>query len=326
MSACPWLANLDASKQQILELFDLEKITSAAKILRQLIDAGNAEIATTTDPATKQELEKALGELQQSPPFNTLEDEAAYAARVIDALESTDHEWLMSVQTQLVTVYYRSEADTPFLTLKLDGVLNSDLSSSVAPLAELDLYTQWLPQLAGIGLTHSGELARLGRCRRRGYMLFGLPWPMAQRIFFVSGYACNMLEEEGKICVCVKPHSPTDQDMAQVPSLGSGSVVGDIRWGGCLYEPISLTHTRVRMIFNVDAKLPFVPTTLINLVTKKLLCFAFHNMQKLVDHLPAAYHDKISNNPALYEFTTRLAAEYYEKHGHKLVAASDVPD
>ncbi len=115
----------------------------------------------------------------------------------------------------------------------------------------------------GLGLNKAQELQHVDKFKKIAYFGINFPWPMQTRDLAVYGVGCDMLETGHVLCV-LSSIDDREEFSAQVPAVPAKHVRATMSIGGFLLTPLSAQRTQVSFIFNVDPKMSYVPSMLLN--------------------------------------------------------------
>jgi hypothetical protein len=107
-----------------------------------------------------------------------------------------------------------------------------------------------------------------------------LPFPVSNREAFITGYAIDDLTVNKRVVIVAKSVQESDVLPAAVrrPPVTRGNVRADLKVGGFLIQLIGETKCKVSFIMNVDPHLHYVPPSLINFVSGRLMWVLLRQM------------------------------------------------
>ena len=244
--------------------------------------------------------------------------DAAAAAQLRDAVlglsPRASHSWTLSTDAEQIVVLYRNEQDTPIHSIAAQFDVSAPIKVIMMLMAEADLLPSWMPSFLGLEVR---RLAQPGRFRQLVYMKIWMPWPFKDREMVFDAMGCDLIEEHGGILVVVRSYDPTlDADLygtCDVPQITCDRVRIDITLAGAFVHGGHGHDCTLANVVNADLKLPVVPTSLVNYLTRKLIWHALKAFRKkaasLSADLPAEYEERLRLNKDLVydELDKRIA-------------------
>lgn len=298
-----------------VRLYKADKLLQSARVLEevnaQLGSLLRASSPSPEDAATAASLEARLSD----PEVQRIALEAEEVASLKASFESKDG-WTLSYDGAQSKVWYRAEAGTASHSMLVEGEIEAPLLNLAALMYEADLY----PDLLWFVLS-SSVLEDHARVRRSAHFTLYAPWPLYDREVAVYGYAVDGLDADDH-CVLVLSRSLRPSDNVTVPppaarrtlSTKGTPVRADVHLAGYELTPQSPARTRVRAVFNVDPKLPFVPTALINWSSRTVCRWSLRALESRARNLPPAYHARMAERGIYKWFQSRLL-EYWTEMG-----------
>jgi hypothetical protein len=200
--------------------------------------------------------------------------------------ESHDGTYDTIIYYKIVDSYLTARIETPIqksLMVPLLSVFN-----------ETQLYTTFLPRFerpVKLGVDQCDKLRQQGRCNQLLIATTDLPWPMAKRECLIDVVAMDDIDASGAIVVKMETG---DSDDADAPPVEKGAVridfEGGILFRKCPKDHASFQHSKkeananeegddhqhddmilVCMTIFVDPKMKYVPSSMINFVTRTVL-------------------------------------------------------
>eukprot|EP01128_Nolandella_sp_AFSM9_P012724 TRINITY_DN9556_c0_g1_i2.p1 TRINITY_DN9556_c0_g1~~TRINITY_DN9556_c0_g1_i2.p1 ORF type:complete len:200 (+),score=26.22 TRINITY_DN9556_c0_g1_i2:161-760(+) len=182
----------------------------------------------------------------------------------------------------------------------MEGLVDCNLFAMISLLMEIDMYTEWVPNIAGKGLVLANEVELLSKISKVGFFHFGLPWPLQDRDMLVLGYGVDLLAEGGKILLVLK----NLEEHKDVPTPGGGITRVKLHAGGVLFQSITEKTCHVSYIFNVDPQLAYMPSWLLNFLMKTFAGAVWERMSshaQAIDRAPEGkYAQRMKERPELY--------------------------
>lgn len=206
--------------------------------------------------------------------------------------------------------YYRAEQGVNSHSFKVVGVVDQGMNTMASVLIELDMYKEWFPFC-----NLSEEAGSPHRFHKYGRFAIHLPWPMANREVFLSGYGIDHLLEN-KVIIC----ATSVDEREKLPSCVTymppkkGNVVALLRRGGFVLEAISQWQTKVSFVMNVDPQLKSIPMPLINWVSGKMIWVLLHQMEKAAregNKKDSKYAIRRRTRPELYGYLAQRALNVF---------------
>jgi hypothetical protein len=212
---------------------------------------------------------------------------AATVAKVIDELTSKPgKEWKKQGESHgdYDTIIYYKVVESQ-LTARIETPIEQSLLVPlISVFNESELYATWLPSWekpTKLGVQKSVKLRQTGRCSQLILATTEMPWPLAKREVVIDVVAVDDIDANEAIVVKMQNPSCDDPDD---PPVEDGAVRIDYD-GGLLFRKCPEHHVAFKkskhhpdgdmilvcMTIHVDAKLSYVPQTLINFVTRTVL-------------------------------------------------------
>jgi len=171
--------------------------------------------------------------------------------------------WKLSDQDSHSTTHYRKEPGSDLYSFRVSGIANVSIHDIFPVIYEASLYYHWFPLMKA-----SEELAMVTRFHKIVRTTVSCPWPLANRMFDLEARGVDNTEE-GRILINIE--SIKSSRFVELPEVPKGDVVADMEHAGYLIEILSPTQTRLSFYANVDIKMGFLPTWLLNIATKTLV-------------------------------------------------------
>ena len=209
---------------------------------------------------------------------------------------------------------YRAEEDLGTHSFKVEGVIEAPLMRVAACLYEVELFHHWFPMLK-----QSRELATLSRFHKVAAVEINVPFPfVANRETVCDAYGVNLLEQS-KVIIVLK--TIDEHPLVDIPPPASGIVRCDIHVGGFLIEPLARGRSRFRMMSNVDPKVSYLPKSMLNWFTQKLIHYIVVFIGQVASKAKADdpeedddYDRAIQSNRPVYGFIEEMIRSYFEQH------------
>ena len=250
-----------------------------------------------------------------------VEDDARAAVRVRDALalraDAASAEaagWSESVDADGISVHYREEEGTPVKSVAVALDVPAAARNVAAIMYEADLLPTWLPSVLGIDCA---VLERRGMFRELVYMKAYLPPPFANRYAVFDAMAVDAVDETGGFLIVVRSEDdPEGAEPRELPESARGAVRARITIAGAVVIPTGAETMSFANVMNMDLDLGyFVPVSIINFLTRKLVWYAFAAFRDQMAFftqnggLTDDYRERVENeNAHVYESIDRRLA------------------
>lgn len=300
---------------EVLRLYKADKLLQSARVLEEvkayLATLSGSPSPSPEDAATVAKLKARLDD----PEVKRIDFEADEVASLKRSFESKSG-WTLSYDGPSSKVWYRAETGTTSHSMLVEGEIEAPLLSLAALMYEADLYSEllWFVHSASVLADHS-------RLRRSAQFTLYAPWPLYDREVAVYGYAVDGLDtDDHGVLVLSRSLRPSDGVSVPPPQARRGTlssslpVRADVHLAGYELTPQSPGRTRVRAVFNVDPKLPYVPTALVNWSSRTVCRWSLRALESRARNLPPAYHKRMAERPIYKWFNSRLQ-EYWTEMG-----------
>ena len=223
-----------------------------------------------------------------------------------------------------VSVYTKKlHEEDSFDSLKLDTVLEGDLVRLASVIAEGDLTPQWVPFCARAEMLCKPSILH-------GLVHMWLEFPFVMRPFIshrdlvLEGKGVDIMDKN-KVLLTIR--SVDDSPHCAVPEAGAGGYVRISNHGAFLFNVVTDTTVRMRVIFNMDLKLAVQPPIIVNFINRKfgpqLVGFIAKILRKY-ERTPFAA--RVRENRELYgEIEKRVAAYFAQRQAAAEAAAAGTP-
>ncbi len=233
-------------------------------------------------------------------------------------IESNSDDWIHGLDYFGISTYYKVSSDRNLLTVKLEGIMEDlPLFEQVCVLYETDLYKLWVPFC-----DDSVKIFTLGHAELLAYLHISLPMLIA-RDTVIHAYACDLLEEEGKLILIGKSvNEKIDEfkekygNAAAAENTFKETPLKPVSWFHnrlnildfkAIMEPISSTSVKTTIISTLEPNL-VLPQFLLNFIIKNIaglfLYFFTSQVKKIVGAKAAAqscpFKEKVMKNPSFY--------------------------
>jgi len=248
--------------------------------------------------------------------------EATAIAASISAASEGAEGWVTHVDESDCKVMYRANEGTAFHSFRMSGpVAGGDLCDLICVLNEIDLWPTWVPSLSfpTMRVDEAFQVMSISKTDQVAYMRAAVPWPMASREVLLRIYGMDMMSKEDKVVVAL--HSmdeaagtalvgdlppalhPSEDAMLgldaaalqacrdQIPGPEQGFTRMEAH-GGAVLTYHSPDKTWLDIVFTVDAKIPILPTSLINAITKRLCSMILSLLNRTVKTVKGSVYDE----------------------------------
>eukprot|EP01018_Ginkgo_biloba_P010735 Gb_36362 [translate_table: standard] len=258
------------------------------------------EEGTGGDVQRKNNIDK-LVEKRSAEVWNVLEMLRSAAGNETEECrghESSTHGWKLKQDNDQFRVMYREGPDgTLFHTLLVEGYIDGPVDSSLCVGVESTLYPHWWPQfsLPAFKIIESRCLKKVRIGEEISLIRVKVPWPISSREIIFHYFELEYFEDD--LLVVLLSSVPNSQQIDE--SIHGYSpedippVDGTVRMelvGGFALQKVNSTQSYFRTIGNLDIKVDFMPSWLINFISRQLIGHGFKLYQKTV--LAASHGDE----------------------------------
>jgi hypothetical protein len=222
-----------------------------------------------------------------------------------------DHEgWTTESIGKDLTTKYKKIPRTALISLRFEAILDIPLINVLTLLYEIDLYNEWIPFL-----TKSDMLSNVHRASKVVYIKASLPPPLADRDAFLYGFGVDHSNEDGSVMILAKSLD-TDPELMKRhkvdPSKTSKNVKMDLNFACFKIKPLGPNRCEMLGVANVDPKISFLPSRLLNWLVRKTTTLLVERMLKKAQTLAGTPWEKAMENPEKKEFYDWLNAKVAE--------------
>jgi len=269
-----------ASFDAIEEAYDDARWLEAGRLIEESTDEGTSSGNLTSEQDAK--LAKIVADVNS----------AVATDKAVSSRSDGSSDWILSTDADGICVEYRKEKGKPGHSFAITASVDFSINCWVPLVFEADLIPDTLPKHMGIELVILEERGRFGRLM---YEKLFMPPPYANRFMVLDCQAIDVINERGGFLILFRTEDPGDRIL---PSSSKGAVRMDVNFGGAMCRVTGPDTTDMCCVFNADAKLSYVPSFVINFVTRKMLWHAFKLFQKKAhtfqtDGLPPQYAERI---------------------------------
>lgn len=248
----------------------------------------------------------ALRQILSTPYFIRLRAECAQVHNLRTALQSTTG-WIPSYIGESTRVWYRPEEHTASHSVLIEGVIRAPLLNVAALVYEADLYPQLFWYVTSAHTLPSSTNSLL---KRAAHVAVCAPWPLYSRDAAIYAYAVDALDEEDGGSVMVVSRSLTTTDgIEAVPKPSNRTVRIDMHHSGFELVPVQPGLVKAKFLYNVDPKLAFIPTALINWGARMLCRWSLRTLESRardLSKMPREYEERLASSPVYEHIRSRL--------------------
>jgi len=205
---------------------------------------------------------------------------------VQDLNDESDPAYSIAVQTKRMIVRYRRIPGSVLHKYHVTAELSAPLENLCCVLAEPDLFGQLFWYVRDIKL-----LVPSGRVQRAVYARFYAPWPFADRTIYLVGRGIDALDEPSQsVYIVIRSVRPADgaawraAERMRERVADQRSVTVEAR--ACFeLHPVSRGRTRVRLVGVFDPRIKFIPASLINWASRKIIRHGTKQLGWVAAHL-----------------------------------------
>jgi len=220
------------------------------------------------DDVSNAELSSKIKQLQEhlssDDTLAGLNSRAKRASGTRNEIASSD--WKESHKNQLVRSYIKHTITSSFVSVKVEGLVNTRLASILLTLMDIEQYLKWMPLLQNAQLDEEIDIFR-----RDASVEFVAPGPYANRKAKVNIAVVDDLANES---VYISAESSKEDSSEETEIY--------VKHFGAMLKPITPTQTVVRMVLVADFKLAngYVPPTIPQFIADKVVNGLFDNIKK----------------------------------------------
>jgi len=155
--------------------------------------------------------------------------------------------------------------------------LEASVSDCVALAWEFDLVQTW-----NCFTRDTLRLLEPSFCRLWVYCAIWLPWPIPQRDVVLCVRGFDLLDSKKMMAFLVESHADAPFGSAPITKSSKGRVGIDIEDSGGYLVPLSGSHTKGRLHFNVNPHIPMVPEWLVNFVLSMMIPWIISMVMKFM--------------------------------------------
>jgi FYVE zinc finger len=214
-----------------------------------------------------------------------LQKEWAGVQKLVETLID-DQGWEEITCANGIKTLFRYEPGTPTITLKTLGSINAPVFNVLAIVNEVDLLETFIPRCK------TRVLKQVSRFRQLAYGKVNLPWPFADREDIIEGRGVDLFENRA---VVILLHDRDDaKDVwhgVQTPDPDGAQRI-EMHMGGALIVPRGPENTFMCGLANIDPKISFIPTSLLNFINKHIAYYGFVLFRKKTRRIKGSEHEK----------------------------------
>jgi len=272
----------------IEEAYDEAQWLEAARLIEESTDEDTSFGNLTSEQDAK--LAKIVADVT-----NAVATDKAVSSLSRNKRSDGNSDWTLSTDADGICVEYRKENGKPGHSFAISASVDFSINNAVPFVFEADLIPDTLPKHMGIELVILEERGRFGRLI---YEKLAMPPPYRNRYMLLDCQAVDVVHERGGFLILFSTELPGDRIL---PPSSKDAVRMDIHLGGSMCRVTGPDTTDMCTVFNADAKLSYVPSFVINFVTRKMMWYAFKLFQKKMhvfqtDGLPPQYAERIEKN------------------------------
>lgn len=255
--------------------------------------------------------QKCLSVLQEENKllFQDCRSDYEFAKTGLDMFD--DHEgWTTESIGKDLTTKYKMIPRTALISLRFEAILDIPLLNVLALLYEIDLYSEWVPFL-----TQSEQLKSIHRASKVVYIKTSLPPPLADRDAFLYGIGVDYSVEDGSIMILAKSLDTNPELMKrhQVDaSKTTKNVKMEMKFACFKIKPLGRNRCEMLGIANVDPKITFLPSRVLNWLVRKTTTMLIERMLKKAQVLEGTPWEKAMQHPDKKVFYDWLNAKVEE--------------
>jgi len=180
-----------------------------------------------------------------------------------------DEGWITEKANDQVVVKYKYIPNTELISIKIEGVVDCPLINLLTLIYETELYNLWVPFLS-----QAEQLKIIHRASKVAYLRLGLPYPLSDREVYLGGIGVDRLDENGTILILAGSIDDNpefiEKHKIQKLDIGKSSTVKvDVKFAGFEITPLSENKCLMKGVANVNPRIGFLPTRVINWFLRK---------------------------------------------------------
>lgn len=272
-------------------LLSEEKLYVAQKLAKKTVLAIQELVERLGEVASK-----AIDSFTSEPEYVDLMDRVEKIDLMLGMIYD-DSDWITIRSDEHSKTFYRMDSASSTMTFKVEGLLDVSLFKLAAVLYEVDYFNTWFPFMK-----RSETIAVPSMYRKIGLTEQSIPWPFSNRDMVFNAFGVDDLDKHSFM---IYLESLNSSDIYEIPAPVGSAVRCDLKVGGFHIQYVSPESTRVSGVFNVDPKLDFIPTSLINWVSGKIVHWFLYYIAKAaqfdLDDPTDVYTAAIKANPRFYD-------------------------
>lgn len=299
--------NVMSKLEQVEALYGDDKLLRCSRILSELTIELDSMKGTSMDMAS------VLQEKLDSPFFQRVQCECEEVHAFKQALND-DQGWTLSYDGADTKVHYRREPDTSSHSILITGTIRAPLVNIAALLYEADLYPSlfwYIVSSSCLDFEHTSMM------RRAVHMESFVPWPLSNRDAAIVAYTIDALDKDDDAVFVISRSIGANDNIDDVPEPVSRVVRAQIKNSGFELQPVSPGVTKARFLINIDARLNFIPMTVINWASRMLCRWSLRTLEARACDLSKVsdeYEQRLDSRPVYEHIGIRLE-EYWNEKG-----------
>mmetsp|Transcript_23746 Transcript_23746/g.33209 ORF Transcript_23746/g.33209 Transcript_23746/m.33209 type:complete len:367 (-) Transcript_23746:136-1236(-) len=250
------------------EDYDNDKIFLAVSRLQKL----KLFVRQSGDANTQKERKNILDELMQADvKAQDILADAKTARAFLNQIES-DEGWKISHRGKKIVSYWKEEKGTDTYSFKVKGMVNHPTLNIIPLLLETDLYHRWFPMM-----TQSEEMHSPSRFHKIVKSTLKMPYPLHARECIIDGHGWDVMEYNR---IVVSSKSISSFPGVRVEPCPKDRVRVDIKLGGFELIPVGDGRTFVTIMFNLNPKVPYLPSRVMNFFLEHVVGQIHSGMEK----------------------------------------------
>ena len=262
---------------------------------RTLSSVEQSIAAAAADTASSRAVAAVRASLAADAPLlEKVRSTAEWARDALAQFESNEG-WTL-VQDGATKVSYRSVPGKPFNSLRVDTVVNSDLVSLAAVIAEADLSTEWVPFC-----NRAAMIAKPTHMHGYANLFFEFPFfiPLSNREAMLEGRGVDMMDRNA-LLVMLRSVEAGPNEHCEIPAEMPSHTRVDAT-GGFHISLLGPSSVRFRIILNVDLKVPLLRPAIVNTLNQKFGGLIMVFIRKVVARFKGSqYETRVQQNREFY--------------------------
>ena len=184
--------------------------------------------------------------------------------------------WTLYIDEPDKRVYYKMEPGSKIMVVMMDCVVDAELAPMISCMDNLDILKDVMPEFKDVQF-----VKRITDLKKVMYGYQAFPWPMWSRDFYAYYTCVTDLDNKALFCLQRSCADGSTYHGYKVPPVDEANFVRmEIMKGYNWFQYLGPKKSRNIQLFHADAKVDFMPTSLINWM---MTTVCYGNVSKLLD-------------------------------------------